>query len=61
MFAPEIAAGRLVLPYDSVINDGFGYYLKLRAEDLADPTISLVRSWLIAQFAARQGVPVAAG
>lgn len=61
MFAPEIAAGRLVVPYDAVINDGFGYYLKLRADDLADPTISLVRSWLIAQFAARQGAPVAGG
>lgn len=54
MFAAEIAAGRLVVPYDTVINDGFGYYLKLRADDLADPTISMVRSWLIARFAARQ-------
>jgi LysR family glycine cleavage system transcriptional activator len=54
MFAPEIAAGRLVVPHDCVIDDGFGYYLKLRPEDLADPTISLVRSWLIARFAARQ-------
>lgn len=53
MFAPEIAAGRLVVPYDAVINDGFGYYLKLRAEDLADPTIALARNWLIARFAAR--------
>lgn len=53
MFAPEIAAGQLVIPYDAVINDGFGYYLKLRADDLADPTISMVRSWLIAHFAAR--------
>jgi LysR family glycine cleavage system transcriptional activator len=54
MFAPEIAAGRLCAPHDSVIDDGFGYYLKLRPEDLSDPTISLVRSWLIARFAARQ-------
>jgi LysR family glycine cleavage system transcriptional activator len=54
MFAPEIAAGRLVVPHDSVIDDGFGYYLKLRPDDLGDPTISLVRSWLIARFAARQ-------
>jgi DNA-binding transcriptional LysR family regulator len=53
MFAPEIAAGQLVIPYEAVINDGFGYYLKLRADDLADPTISMVRSWLIAHFAAR--------
>ncbi|RZM19390.1 MAG: LysR family transcriptional regulator, partial [Sphingomonas sp.] len=41
-------------PYDAAIDDGFGYYLKLRADDLADPTVSLFRSWLIAQFAARQ-------
>jgi LysR family glycine cleavage system transcriptional activator len=54
MFAPEIAAGQLVVPHDATIDDGFGYYLKLRAEDLADPTINLFRSWLIAQFAARQ-------
>lgn len=54
MFAPDIAAGRLIVPYDAAIDDGFGYYLKLRADDLADPTISLFRSWLIAHFAARQ-------
>ncbi len=60
MFAPEIMAGRLCAPYDTVIDDGFGYYLKLRPEDLSDPTISLVRSWLIARFAARQGESSAA-
>jgi LysR family glycine cleavage system transcriptional activator len=54
MFAPDIAAGRLVCPHDAVIEDGFGYYLKLRAEDLADPAISLVRTWFIARFAERQ-------
>ncbi len=53
MFAPELSDGRLVMPYDSIIEDGFGYYLKLRPEDLADPAISLFRSWLIARFAAR--------
>lgn len=54
MFAPDIAAGRLVVPYDASVEDGFGYYLKLRPEDLGDPAIALVRSWLIAQFAARR-------
>jgi LysR family glycine cleavage system transcriptional activator len=53
MFAAELADGRLVMPYDTVIEDGFGYYLKLRAEDLSDPAIGLFRSWLIARFAAR--------
>ncbi|WP_255601928.1 LysR family transcriptional regulator [Glacieibacterium megasporae] len=54
MFAAEIADGRLVMPYASVIEDGFGYYLKLRPEDLSDPAIALFRSWLIARFATRQ-------
>jgi LysR family glycine cleavage system transcriptional activator len=57
MFEREMANGRLIMPYNSVVADGFGYYLKLRAEDLSDPAISLVRSWLIAGFAARRTVP----
>ena len=51
MFAPDIAEGRLVAPYDSVIEDGYGYYLKLRADDLGDPAIAAFRSWLIGRFA----------
>ncbi len=56
MFAPEIAAGQLVMPYDVVIEDGYGYYLKLHADDLADPAIAMFRSWLINRFAALRGV-----
>ncbi|MFN0044913.1 MAG: LysR substrate-binding domain-containing protein [Sphingorhabdus sp.] len=52
MFAQEIADGRLVMPYDAVIEDGYGYYLKLHADDLADPAISMFRSWLINRFGA---------
>ena len=52
MFAQEIADGRLVMPYDAVIEDGYGYYLKLHADDLADPAISMFRSWLISRFGA---------
>ncbi len=51
LFAQEIADGRLVMPYDAVIDDGYGYYLKLHADDLADPAISMFRSWLINRFA----------
>jgi DNA-binding transcriptional LysR family regulator len=54
MFAQEIADGRLVMPYDAVIEDGYGYYLKLHADDLADPAISTFRSWLIRRFNALQ-------
>jgi LysR family glycine cleavage system transcriptional activator len=52
MFADEIASGELCMPYDSVIDDGFSYYLTLRAEDLDDPAISLLRTWFIAGFSA---------
>jgi DNA-binding transcriptional LysR family regulator len=60
MFAAEIAAGQLVMPYDAVIEDGYGYYLKLHADDLADPAIALLRSWLIARFAAVRATPTPA-
>jgi DNA-binding transcriptional LysR family regulator len=53
MFEDEIKAGRLVAPYDSVFEEGYGYYLKIHAEDLADPVVSLFRSWLIGRFQAR--------
>ena len=56
MFAAEIAAGQLVMPYDAVIEEGYGYYLKLHADDLADPAIAVFRSWLISRFAALRGV-----
>ena len=58
LFAAELAAGQLVMPYDAVIEDGYGYYLKLHADDLADPAIASFRSWLIARFAALRGVIV---
>jgi len=52
MFAEEIAAGRLVKPYDLIVEDGYGYYLKLHADDLSDPDIAMFRSWLINRFSA---------
>ena len=52
MFRGELADGRLVMPYDRVSADGFGYYLKTHAEDLADPAIYLFREWVICHFAA---------
>lgn len=56
MFAAEIERGELVMPYDAVIEDGYGYYLKLHADDLADQQIAVFRSWLIGRFAAlREG------
>lgn len=52
MFTDDIAAGRLVKPYDMTIEDGYSYYLKLHAEDLSDPAIAVFRSWLIMRFGA---------
>ncbi|MCB8880222.1 LysR family transcriptional regulator [Acidisoma cellulosilytica] len=50
MFAADIAAGRLVAPYEAVSEDGYGYYLALHPEDLGDPAISVFRSWMIARL-----------
>ncbi len=50
MFAADIAAGRLVAPFDAVAEDGYGYYLAFHSEDLGDPAISLFRSWMIAKL-----------
>lgn len=51
MFGAELASGELVAPFDAVIEDGYGYYLKLHPDDLADPAIAVFRSWLIGRFA----------
>lgn len=51
LFASELARGELVAPFDAVIEDGYGYYLKLHLDDLADPAIALFRTWLIGRFA----------
>ncbi len=50
MFAGEIAAGRLAMPYEMLVEEGYGYYLKLHADDLSDPAIAMFRSWLINRF-----------
>jgi LysR family glycine cleavage system transcriptional activator len=50
MFAQDIAAGQLVMPYDRVSADGFGYYLKTNVEDLSDPALIVLRDWIIRYF-----------
>lgn len=51
MFEGELNAGELVMPFDAIVEDGYGYYLKLHPDDLSDPAIAAFRSWLIARFA----------
>ncbi len=61
MFAAEIAAGRLVAPYDAVFDEGYGYYLKFHAEDLADPVIVLFRTWMIGRFSSQSAARALGG
>ena len=51
LFARDIADGVLVTPFAETFEDGYGYFLNLAAEDLADPVISMFRSWMIRNFA----------
>ena len=51
LFAKDIASGALVTPFAETYEDGYGYFLNLAAEDLADPVISVFRSWMIRNFA----------
>jgi LysR family glycine cleavage system transcriptional activator len=51
LFAQDIAAGTLVTPFTETFEDGYGYFLNLAAEDLADPVISVFRAWMIGNFA----------
>jgi DNA-binding transcriptional LysR family regulator len=58
MFAADLEAGRLVAPFDITLEAGYGYYLTIHPEDLADPAIARFRSWMIERFGAE---PTASG
>jgi DNA-binding transcriptional LysR family regulator len=52
LFAQDIEAGTLVTPFaEQTCEDGYGYFLSLAPEDLADPVISVFRAWMIRNFA----------
>jgi DNA-binding transcriptional LysR family regulator len=51
LFADELAAGRLVRPFDVDVADGYGYYLMTHPEQLDNEAVWLFRSWLINRFA----------
>ena len=51
LFAQDIKTGLLVTPFSETFEDGYGYFLSLAAEDLADPVISVFREWMIRNFA----------
>lgn len=56
LFDREIREGRLVAPFAHIFEDGYGYYLKLHAEDLEDPLLAAMRNWIISWFSQAQGI-----
>jgi DNA-binding transcriptional LysR family regulator len=53
LFGAELQAGRLVAPLEVALESGYGYYLTVHPEDLADPAIARLRSWMIQRFGLR--------
>lgn len=51
LFARDLAEGRLVAPFATAFDDGYGYFLNIHPEDLADPAIAAFRAWIIQRFA----------
>jgi LysR family glycine cleavage system transcriptional activator len=51
LFAKDIESGAIVTPFAETFEDGYGYFLSLAAEDLADPVIAVFRAWMIRNFA----------
>ncbi|MFK8253069.1 LysR family transcriptional regulator [Ancylobacter terrae] len=59
MFADEIADGRLVTPFPRAqCASGFGYYLTVHPDDMADPAVALFRSWVIERYRPTSSDPV---
>jgi DNA-binding transcriptional LysR family regulator len=50
LFDDYIRTGRLVKPFDNILDDGYGYYLTTHPEALSDTAVALFRSWLIERF-----------
>lgn len=59
LFREDIAAQRLVAPYETRIASGYGYYLVTAPEDL-DEAVALFRSWIIRRFSAAAPEPMPA-
>ena len=54
LFREDIAAGRLVRPFEITLDEGYGYYLVTHPEALSDTAIALFRTWLIEHFGQRK-------
>ena len=53
IFGAELEGGRLAAPFDAALETGYGYYLAVHPEDLADPAIARFRLWMIERFGLR--------
>ncbi|MQR00317.1 LysR substrate-binding domain-containing protein [Glaciimonas soli] len=51
LFQEELRDGTLVQPFDTWVDDGYGYYLLTHPDDLQDPAIASFRSWIIRHYA----------
>jgi len=60
LFAREMEAGSLVAPFPLLAEDGYGYFLNVHPEDLADPAVAAFRAWIIERFAGSASPPLAA-
>jgi DNA-binding transcriptional LysR family regulator len=57
LFGDYLRSGRLIKPFDNLLDDGYGYYLITHPEGLGDTAIALFRSWLIQRFGNVTGAP----
>jgi DNA-binding transcriptional LysR family regulator len=57
LFKAEVESGLLVRPFETSLDDGYGYYLITHPDGLADAAIALFRSWLIQRFGQPASTP----
>lgn len=50
LFRAEIAADRLVRPFEAGVADGYGYFLRVHPQDLDNEPVALLRDWLLRRF-----------
>jgi DNA-binding transcriptional LysR family regulator len=55
LFGDYIRTGKLIKPFEDILDDGYGYYLITHPEALSDTAVALFRSWLIERFGGGMG------
>jgi LysR family transcriptional regulator, glycine cleavage system transcriptional activator len=59
LFDDYVRTGQLLKPFDTSVDDGYGYYLLTHPEALSDTAIAMFRSWLIERFGTGRGAHAA--